>query len=144
MNTLTGEELDALIEAEARATKGPWKWGDGYAEMDEKYADCRLLGPNESEVIPIRVDHRAPIWDTRLPHEDDDEIDRDNLNTLPCEADRDFIASLRNAAPRLLAEVKAAREVIMEASILVASNDGMMLDRLRAALSAAAKQEATK
>lgn len=60
----------------SKVTPWPWNWGDGYdTDQDctfsegDKYADYRLMGQSDSEVIPIRVDHYEPIWDTKEPDE---------------------------------------------------------------------------
>jgi hypothetical protein len=81
-------------------TPGPWRWGDDWPTVDqydehrgecggEKYADCQLYGADGSEIIPIRYDHYAPLWDTADP-------------PSPKPADRSLIA----AAPELLDELK--------------------------------------
>jgi hypothetical protein len=87
-------------------SKLPWRWGEGWEELEEayqayededqslepgpnsneygefrrdKYMDLRLLGADNEEVLPIRVDHYDFMFDT---HENGDP---------PCKQDREFI-----------------------------------------------------
>lgn len=83
MTPIPSTELDALIEAEKKATKGPW-YDDG----------CRVYGPIDAD------EKRNGAMLFEYKHVDDANWD-----------DYPFIASLRNAAPSLLAEVKRLREV---------------------------------
>src|SRR6266566_4956218 len=90
---MSSETEQRLSEVRARlsaATPGPWAWGPDWDtlrwrgvdefEDTDKYADLYLRGANQSEIIPIRIDHHAPIWDTGDPREE------------PCKADRELIA----------------------------------------------------
>jgi hypothetical protein len=83
-------------------SKLPWHWANGYDDLEEahraydededpehtneygefqidKYIDCQLLDADNKPIIPIRIDHYEPIWDT---HEDGDP---------PCKQDREFM-----------------------------------------------------
>lgn len=115
--------IDQLKALEAKATKGPWVWGNGWDdpilasedsdERGSKYADCRLLGPDGAEVIPIRVDHYEPIWDTTERCEQ------------PTRDDRALIAALRNAAPHLIAVVDIATRIRDD---MIANGDNIVTD----------------
>lgn len=88
----------------AKATAGPWCWGDDWqglkvSEPDEydgdKYADLQLMGARES-IIGLRIDHHQPEWDVRDPRE------------APNAADRAFIATARDDVPWLCARLREA------------------------------------
>lgn len=93
-------------------TPGPWKWGDGFAEIADpsdtyddtklpKYADCSLVDPHGRDIIPIRIDHGQPIWD----------IETDDVR--PNAADRALIAAapfMYEAITRFLAKVSSASD----------------------------------
>lgn len=64
----------------------PWRWGDGFSNLEDKYADCQLYDNNSIPIIETRIDHHTPIWDT------------DEAISKPSAADRALIA----AAPDLL------------------------------------------
>lgn len=82
MTPLTETELDALIQAEAKATKGPWAIVEDAANgKDEAWCEWHKIGP------------------------------LDMTGAKP-DSDGQFIAALRNAAPAILAELKASREII--------------------------------
>ena len=86
MTQLTDQELDALIDAEAKATRGPWNTvHDVAGGFDEVFCRWHTLGPFEMKG------------------------QRPNNDEL-------FLLALRNAAPRLLAEVKAARGIFRRLS----------------------------
>jgi len=75
---------------EFKGTPGPWYWGDGFSETQEKYADCQLYGAEDEVVIPIRIDHHEPIWDVNDGY-CDGELSEPEI--FPNEYDRALIAS---------------------------------------------------
>jgi hypothetical protein len=89
------EALAALETAEKGATPGPWRFGDGYEwEPDD------LVAPTVIEEWP-----REKFDD---PTEDLHHVKRVGTTTDWDGADADFVEVWRNAAPALLALVKAA------------------------------------
>jgi len=103
---MTESELAAVRKAAKGHTPGPWHWGDGWDKPHtvgedgdcEKYMSMQLLGFNDAEIIPIRIDHREPIWDV------DESCDQ------PHDADRALIA----AAPALLAHIDSGWTPVSE------------------------------
>ena len=75
----------------------PWKWGAGWAEVCEsdregreefagpKYADIGLYDANGREILPLRVDHYAIIYDGYAA--DSKEADRRGIDQAPAMLD---------------------------------------------------------
>lgn len=95
---LTQQELDELrakAEAADEESPGPWQWDKGWdvvaaipegeSRISEKYAGMQLLDSEGCDIIPLRIDHYEPEWDTATSDEDG--------GFLPCKEVRDFIAT---------------------------------------------------
>lgn len=132
---------DQLSHAAPKHTPGPWEWGAGWTNPDTfpqeseewepggaKYADMRLLGADGSEIIPLRIDHREWLFDSRRA-----------AAAIP-EADRQLIA----AAPDLYEALRQAETAIQSLAIDALGEAGTddtswplrdeLLYRMRAAL----------
>lgn len=103
-----GLDLEKIAARLKAATPGPWYWGEDWDRLDyqgpegggDKYADLQLRGPNQHEVIPIRIDHYEPIWDCGNP------------NDGPTAADRALIAHAPEDIAALLKECEALRTAL--------------------------------
>lgn len=93
----------------SKATARPWHWGDGWKRPHntrpgdpasyagcERYMRLQLFGPNDEEIIPIRIDHFESEWDC------------DENCEPPTAADRAFILRAVNSFDALLAACKSA------------------------------------
>ncbi len=84
---LTPSELSALERLEREATPGPWEWQTGCS-----WRRIGSAGESGNVLCPMNARY-------------------DNHPDLACrEEDGEYIAALRNAAPRLLSELLALRE----------------------------------
>lgn len=79
-------DLDKLERLEREATPGNWYWS-----KDDDYRAHYLISPQRLETV----------------------LECDHCNA-PDMADKNFIVAIRNAAPALFAELRAARERISE------------------------------
>lgn len=84
----------------SKHSPAPWTWQDGFVDIRDKYADCRLLAADGSEVLPIRMDHHDPIWDVDPGITDDGDESEPVIKPSP--EDRALLA----AAPDLLAALE--------------------------------------
>lgn len=70
--------LNAIKARLDAAAPGPWIWGSDWETLEyvssegggDKYADLALRDAGGHEVVPIRIDHYEPIWDTRHPRDE--------------------------------------------------------------------------
>lgn len=83
-------DLDELERLEREATPGPWRWADGYKSM---YGDAAY---------------------TLAGYQDMGILSCDGIFNSPRDCDEELIVALRNAAPALFAELRAARKRIAE------------------------------
>lgn len=83
-------DLDELERLEREATPGPWRWADDY-KTTRGETTYTLAGYQGMGVLPC-----------------------DGIFNAPLDCDEVFIVALRNAAPALFAELRAARKRIAE------------------------------
>jgi len=89
---ITDDQLESLIRLEAKATKGPWNLATVSATVGKGF-HVFVYVPHLGEVCSCSPN--SGLYSNRCG--------LDNL---------DFIAAIRNAAPSLLAELRASRELI--------------------------------
>lgn len=132
-------------------TPAPWRWADdwkiaekqdqararGGPDRDdletEKYLDLRLLGPNDEEILPTRIDHRELIVDSAL----DAFISRPNRALIS--AAPDMYEALDGLRKEVLGALKIADAEIRAA--LGNTNVSVILHRLEVADRALAKAD---
>lgn len=83
-------DLDKLERLEREATPGPWRWADGYKST---YGDAAY---------------------TLAGYQDMGILSCDGIFNSPRDCDEELIVALRNAAPAMIAELRALRARVAE------------------------------
>lgn len=103
--------LSALRARLQKATPGPWAWGDDWAILHEgdKYAELSLFGGEGQEIIPLRIDHYVPRWQTAKGAE-------------PSAADRELIAHAPTDLAACVEALSEARFLLQHAKFPIPSD----------------------